>query len=60
LGTFRDVYRIDNSKGRIRDEKWVNDEFNFTVTNTVEFEFEIRTQFIRPNAYLSKPSIYGS
>jgi hypothetical protein len=41
LGTFRDVYRIDNSKGRIRDEKWVNDEFNFTVTNTVDINVNI-------------------
>jgi hypothetical protein len=39
--TFRDVYRIDNSTGRIRDEKWVYDEFNFTVTNTVNFYVNI-------------------
>ncbi len=41
MGTFRDVYRIDNSKGRIRDEKWVYDEFNFNVTNTVNFYVNI-------------------
>ncbi len=41
MGIFRDVYRIDNSKGRIRDEKWVYDEFNFTVTNTVNFYVNI-------------------
>jgi alpha-glucosidase (family GH31 glycosyl hydrolase) len=41
MGTFRDVYRIDSSTGRIRDEKWVYDEFNFTVTNTVDFYVNI-------------------
>jgi hypothetical protein len=41
MGTFRDVYRIDNSKGRIRDERWIYDEFNFTVTNTVSFYVNI-------------------
>jgi hypothetical protein len=46
MGTFRDVYRIDNSKGRIRDEKWVNDEFNFTVTNTVDFNVNILIFFL--------------
>ena len=40
-GTLRDVYRIDNSQGRIRDEKWVYDEFNFTVTNTLNFYVNI-------------------
>ena len=46
MGTFRDVYRIDNSKGRIRDEKWVYDEFNFTVTNTVDFYVNILIFFL--------------
>ncbi len=45
-GTFRDVYKIDNSKGRIRDEKWVYDEFNFTVTNTVDFNVNILIFFL--------------
>jgi hypothetical protein len=46
MGTFRDVYRIDNSKGRIRDEKWVYDEFNFTVTNTVDSSVNILIFFL--------------
>ena len=40
-GVFRDVYRTNNSQGRIRDEKWVYDEFNFTVTNTFNFYVNI-------------------
>lgn len=40
-GQFRDLYRMNSTSGRIKDEKWVLDEFYFTVINYITFYVNI-------------------
>ena len=42
-GTLKDLYKIDKSKNRTRDEKWVLDEFYFTINIVVRFYVRYQT-----------------